>query len=272
VERSQRTILQQREPNRRRKELHMHRALVLVALAGVLVLPAEAQDTGASAAPTATVTAAPGDVDEQTLYALGVSMAKGLGGLDLSEAEAASVLKGMTDGLAGKATDVDLDAAKAKVNALAKARAAGLLQKEKARSKAFCEEAAKSKGAVVWPSGLIYTQVKVGSGDSPGASDTVKVRYRGTLVDGSEFDSSARWHDPATFGVNNVIRCWTEGLQKMKVGGKARLVCPSEIAYGDRGAPPTIPGGATLVFDLELVSVVKATPVNTQPPNPGAKP
>jgi FKBP-type peptidyl-prolyl cis-trans isomerase FkpA len=262
----------------------MKRILPLAALMAALSFPLQAQVApasptpaasaapGAPASPTA-ASAAPGAPDATTFYAIGVSVAKSLASLDLAPPEAASVLKGIADGLAGKAAMVDIEATRSQVSALAKARASVRLEKEKARGKTFCEEAAKAKDAVAWPSGLIYTQIKGGSGESPGASDTVKVRYRGTLTDGTEFDSSAKGHDPATFGVNNVIRCWTEGLQKMKVGGKARLVCPSEIAYGDRGAPPVIPPGATLAFDVELVEIVKATPSKalTPPPTPAPK-
>jgi FKBP-type peptidyl-prolyl cis-trans isomerase FkpA len=103
-------------------------------------------------------------------------------------------------------------------------------------------------------SGLIYKELKAGSGPSPAASDTVKVNYRGTFTDGKEFDSSYSRNQPAEFPLSNVIRCWTEGVQKMKVGGKARLVCPSDIAYGDQGRGG-IPGGATLVFEIELLSI-----------------
>jgi FKBP-type peptidyl-prolyl cis-trans isomerase FkpA len=221
-----------------------------------------------TAPPKPSVTAVPAGPDPATFYAIGVSVARSLASLDLSPSEAASVMKGISDGFDGKAKGVDLEATRTQVTALARARASRRLEKEKARGKEFCAEAAKAPDAVVWPSGLIFTQIKEGSGDSPGASDTVKVRYRGTLIDGTEFDSSARGHDPATFGVNNVIRCWTEGLQKMKVGGKAKLVCPADIAYGDRGAPPAIPPGATLVFDVELVDVAKATPSTALTPSP----
>jgi FKBP-type peptidyl-prolyl cis-trans isomerase FkpA len=120
---------------------------------------------------------------------------------------------------------------------------------------AFLAKAAKEKGAVVTSSGLVYQSLKDGTGPSPTASDAVKVHYRGTLTDGQEFDSSYKRNEPATFPLNGVIRCWTEGVQKMKVGGKARLVCPSDLAYGDRGAPPDIPGGATLVFEVELLDI-----------------
>ncbi len=104
---------------------------------------------------------------------------------------------------------------------------------------------------------MIYREVSAGSGASPQATDTVKVHYRGTLIDGTEFDSSYKRNEPAQFPLNQVIPCWTEGVQKMKVGGKARLVCPSSIAYGDQGRP-SIPGGAALLFDIELLEIIGA--------------
>ena len=106
-------------------------------------------------------------------------------------------------------------------------------------------------------SGLIYTELKAGSGPSPTATDTVKVNYRGTLADGTEFDSSYKRGQPAEFPLNRVIPCWTEGVQKMKVGGKAKLVCPPSIAYGDRGAGQAVPPGATLTFEVELLEIKK---------------
>jgi FKBP-type peptidyl-prolyl cis-trans isomerase FkpA len=102
---------------------------------------------------------------------------------------------------------------------------------------------------------LIYRELKPGTGPSPVATDTVSVQYRGTLTDGTEFDSSYKGSEPAKFPLNRVIPCWTEGVQKMKVGGKSKLVCPSNIAYGPQGHPPEIPGGATLVFEIELVGI-----------------
>jgi hypothetical protein len=122
-------------------------------------------------------------------------------------------------------------------------------------SQAFLDQAASEPGAVRTSSGLIYRELTPGSGPSPQPTDIVKVHYRGTLVDGTEFDSSYKRNEPAEFPLNRVIPCWTEGVQRMKVGGKSRLVCPSKIAYGDRGRPPVIPGGATLVFDVELIGI-----------------
>jgi FKBP-type peptidyl-prolyl cis-trans isomerase FkpA len=125
------------------------------------------------------------------------------------------------------------------------------------KGQAFLDQAATEQGAVKTPSGMVFRSVQAGTGASPAASDTVKVHYRGTLVDGTEFDSSIKRGEPAEFQLTGVIPCWTEGVQKMKVGEKARLVCPPGLAYGERGSPPTIPGGSTLVFEVELLEVVK---------------
>ncbi len=116
-------------------------------------------------------------------------------------------------------------------------------------------KAAKEKGAVVTPSGLVYLSLKDGTGASPSGTDTVKVHYRGTLPDGKEFDSSYKRNAPAEFPLNRVIPCWTEGVQRIKVGGKAKLTCPSAIAYGERGAGELIPPNATLLFEVELLSI-----------------
>jgi FKBP-type peptidyl-prolyl cis-trans isomerase FkpA len=125
----------------------------------------------------------------------------------------------------------------------------------KPESAAFLEKAAAEPGAIKTPSGLVYREITPGSGPSPRASDMVTVNYRGTLTDGTEFDSSYKRNQPAQFPLNQVIPCWTEGVQRMKVGGKSHLVCPSDIAYGDQGRPPTIPGGATLIFEIELLGI-----------------
>lgn len=116
-------------------------------------------------------------------------------------------------------------------------------------------KSAKEKGAVVTPTGLVYLSLKDGAGASPSATDTVKVHYRGTLPDGKEFDSSYKRNAPAEFPLNRVIPCWTEGVQRMKIGGKAKLTCPSAIAYGARGAGDAIPPNATLLFEVELISI-----------------
>ena len=115
--------------------------------------------------------------------------------------------------------------------------------------------AAKEEGAQVTASGLVYRSLKDGTGASPAASDKVKVHYRGTFPDGREFDSSYKRGTPIEFPLNGVIPCWTEGVQRMKVGGKAKLTCPPQIAYGERGAGGVIPPNATLLFEVELLGI-----------------
>jgi len=117
-------------------------------------------------------------------------------------------------------------------------------------------KSAKEPGAVTTESGLVYRALTEGKGASPSATDTVRVHYRGTLPDGKEFDSSYSRGQPAEFPLNRVIKCWTEGVQKLKVGGKAKLTCPPGIAYGERGAGSVIPPNATLLFEVELLGIV----------------
>lgn len=124
-----------------------------------------------------------------------------------------------------------------------------------AAQNAVLDAAAKEAGALVTKSGLVYRVLKEGGGASPGATDTVKVHYKGTFPDGKEFDSSYSRGTPIEFPLNRVIPCWTEGVQRMKLGGKAKLTCPSQIAYGERGAGGVIPPNATLVFEVELLGI-----------------
>jgi FKBP-type peptidyl-prolyl cis-trans isomerase FkpA len=192
--------------------------------------------------------------DEKTIYALGLSVSRSLAQFDLSTAEIELVRRALADAAAGKPA-VDLNTWGPKIQPLAQARAAKVSEREKTASAAYLAKAAAESGAVKTDSGLIYREVKAGAGESPKATDTVKVHYRGTLVNGTEFDSSYSRNQPAQFPLNGVIKCWTEGVQKMKVGGKAVLVCPSDLAYGDQGRP-SIPGGAALIFEIELLEIV----------------
>ena len=118
-------------------------------------------------------------------------------------------------------------------------------------------QAAPAAAPVTTSSGLTYLALVEGTGASPVASDVVKVHYRGTFPDGTEFDSSYKRGQPAEFPLNRVIKCWTEGVQRMKVGGKAKLICPPSIAYGERGAPGAVPPNATLNFEIELLGISK---------------
>ncbi len=206
--------------------------------------------------------------DQKTLYAIGLLIAANLQQFQLTEAEVALVSAGMTDGVAGREPKIKAEEFGPKVQALAQTRMAAAAEREKAASETFLTAEAGKAGAVKSDSGMIYTELAAGTGASPAATDTVTVHYHGTLRDGKVFDSSVDRGQPATFALNRVIPCWTEGVQKMKVGGKSRLVCPSKIAYGDQGRPPVIPPAATLVFEVELVSIAPPTPPPAQPAPP----
>lgn len=216
---------------------------IAVALLALLAVPAFAADDKKAE-------------DQKTLYAVGQVMARQLAIFDMTPDELDQVLKGVKDGIAGKTPDFDLEAYKAKIPQLVQARRAAQGERLAAKSKEVIEKAASEKGAVKTASGLVYKSIKEGTGASPAAADRVKVNYRGTLVDGKEFDNSYTAGRPLEIGLNQVIKCWTEGVQKMKVGGKAQLVCPPELAYGAQ-APGMIPANATLVFEVELLDIVK---------------
>jgi FKBP-type peptidyl-prolyl cis-trans isomerase FkpA/FKBP-type peptidyl-prolyl cis-trans isomerase FklB len=217
--------------------------LTLLMLTGVSAATARAAD--------------PSTDDQKTFYALGLIISQSLAPFALTEAELDFVRAGMTDGVLKKTPKVDLPTYGPKVNQVQQTRAAAQADSEKKVGAAYVEKAAKESGAKKTESGAIVTTMKEGKGEQPKAADTVKVHYHGTLIDGTVFDSSVKRGEPATFPLNQVIKCWTEGLQLMKVGGKSKLVCPSAIAYGDRGSPPTIKPGATLVFEVELLEIVK---------------
>ena len=223
------------------------RSLVLVMTAVLAV--------ACSKSPTST--AEPTTEEEKTLYALGLVISRNLSQFNLSPADLEQVKSGIEDGVLGKKQKVDLNTYSQKLQDLAKSRAAAGAAEEKKKAQAFLDKSAAEPGATRTKSGLVYVEITPGTGDQPQPTDTVKVHSHGTLIDGTVFDSSVQRGQPATFPLNGVIACWTEGLQLMKVGGKSKLVCPSDIAYGDRGSPPTIKPGATLVFEVELLEIVK---------------
>jgi FKBP-type peptidyl-prolyl cis-trans isomerase len=134
------------------------------------------------------------------------------------------------------------------------------IEREKQTGQAYLDKVAAQPGAKKTATGLLYISLLEGSGASPTPTDRVKVHYTGKLIDGTVFDSSVRRGEPATFGLNQIISCWQEALQLMKAGGKARIISPSKLAYGDRGAPPQIPPGATLDFEIELLEVIAGRP------------
>jgi FKBP-type peptidyl-prolyl cis-trans isomerase FkpA len=219
-----------------------------------------------------TQTPAPKTEDEKALYALGVNLNQQLSIFDLSPEELKYVQLGMADAAAGKKLAAEPEANMQKLNQLAKDRMTRTAEKQKALAKPFLEKAATEKGAQKTASGLIYTELKAGTGAQPHAASIVKINYVGTFVDGKEFDSSVKRGQPAEFPLGQVLPCWAEGVGMMKVGGKAKLVCPPEIAYGDGGRPPIIPGGATLIFDVELLEVNAATAPPAMPMMPRVPP
>ena len=221
----------------------MHR-LIIAVLITLLAVPAFAAD-------------APKTEDEKTFYAIGIALARQLAVFNLTPGEFELVQRGFADSAPGKQPAVNYDSYSQKVQELAQARRAAQGAKLASAGKEFLDKAATEKGAVKTDSGLVYLSLKEGSGATPAATDKVKVHYRGTLIDGQEFDSSYKRNEPAEFPLNGVIKCWTEGVQKMKVGGKAKLVCPPAIAYGEKGAGSVIPPNATLIFEVELLEIKK---------------
>jgi FKBP-type peptidyl-prolyl cis-trans isomerase len=222
-------------------------ALLLLALAAPPSTPAKAP---AKAAALETER-------EKTLYALGVAAADSFKVFNLKPAELAVVERGLSDAVLGKQLQVDMKVYRPKVNELAAASYSD-------NSRAALAHFAKEKGAITYPSGLIYIPSRVGTGPMPTAFDTVKVEYEGKLPDGTIFDSSRKQGGPVSAALAQSIPCWKEGLQKMKVGTMGRIVCPASLAYGDAGKSPNIPPKSTLIFDVELLSI--ESPSATKPP------
>jgi FKBP-type peptidyl-prolyl cis-trans isomerase FkpA/FKBP-type peptidyl-prolyl cis-trans isomerase FklB len=195
--------------------------------------------------------------DEKALYALGAAVANNITGFDLTPAELEIVKAGFSDAALKKKLALTPTEYFPKINELQQKRMAAAATVEKKAGQTYLDKEAATKGATKTPSGIVMTTLKPGTGASPAATDKVKVHYHGTLMDGKVFDSSVQRNEPAEFGLSEVIPCWTEAVQKMKVGGKSRVVCPADLAYGDRGAPPDIRPGATLIFEVELLDIVK---------------
>ena len=203
--------------------------------------------------------------DDRILYAIGMAVGSQLTQFEFTEAELEFISTGFRDATQGAEEQVDMNVFGPQINGFieermlagqeeALARQAEELAAEKANSTAFADRIGAESGAERSVSGLIIVPMTEGTGEMPDALDTVTVHYHGTLHDGTVFDSSVERGTPATFGLSEVISCWTEGVQKIRVGGKAKLFCPSDLAYGDDGRSG-IPGGAALLFEVELIAI-----------------
>jgi len=231
-----------------------------------ILFPATALLALAAIAAPALAQKAPGTDDEKTLYALGLSVARSLDSFQLTPAELEFVVAGLRDQIGDNEPKVSIDEFGPRIRTLAETRTKSAAAAERAAGAEFLAKEAAVAGAAKADSGLVKRVLEDGSGASPKSDDMVKVNYKGTLRDGSVFDSSEKHGEPAQFRLGGVIPCWTEALQTMKVGEKAHITCPADLAYGDRGFPGTIPPGATLAFDVELLEILDAASAPPTPP------
>lgn len=227
-------------------------------LALILAAPACAQETATAAADDPP--AAPETWDEKASYAIGLNIGSNLdaGDLDLDKD---LLLRGFLDSLEGTAAleEAEIDAVLGELNQKMqehadRARQAAMMENT-AKSAAFLAEKAREEGIVKTDSGLLYRELRAGSGDSPTANQTVTVHYRGALIDGTVFDSTYDRDQPTTYPVSGFIPGWSEALQLMKPGARWELFIPADLAYGANGSPPAIPPAAALTFELELLEV-----------------
>lgn len=216
--------------------------------------PPSARRPVAAAAPTAPAAPAPLTEEGKVIYAVGLLMQRSLRQFDLSATELDIIKRALTDAAAGKPA-VDIDAVGPQIEPLAQARRERVTARDRAASLEYLTTAAAQPGAVKTTSGLVYSEITPGTGSSPTASDFVRVHYRGTLVNGTTFDDSYARNEPTELSLKSVIPCWTEGVQRMRVGGKSRLVCPSQLAYGEN-ANADIPAGSTLIFEIEVLGII----------------
>ncbi len=193
--------------------------------------------------------------DEKSFYALGIMMGSRFANLEMTPAEIDALNQGVKDAITNTKPQVDPQAYQAKIQGLYKARMELSSNRIKDEGKKAIDKFVKDDAGKMTESGLAYKVVTEGTGNTPKEDDMVEVHYHGTLIDGTVFDSSIERGKTVTFPLNRVIKGWTEGLQLIKEGGKIKLMIPSDLAYGNNGAPPKIPGGATLIFDVELISI-----------------
>lgn len=193
--------------------------------------------------------------EDKTLYSMGLMLGQNLARLELTDRELNALAKGLYVAARGEKPELEWMEYQPKIQEFFQARMKIVTEKQKSAGKAFIEKFEKEEGVKKTESGIAYKVIKEGEGKTPKATDTVEVNYHGTLIDGTVFDSSIERKQSVTFPLDRVIKGWTEGLQLMKEGGKAKFVIPSELAYGEMGAAPKIPGGATLIFEVELIKI-----------------
>jgi FKBP-type peptidyl-prolyl cis-trans isomerase FklB len=196
---------------------------------------------------------------QKASYGVGMNVGKSFKS-DLIDLDLEAFMTGFKDGLAGKESAVsaqDMEKAMAELRADVTKRTDERMTTNKKAGEEFLAKNKTAKDVKTLENGVQYLVEKEGTGPMPKASDTVKVHYRGTLLDGTEFDSSFKRNEPAVFPVGGVIRGWTEALQKMKVGSKWKVFIPSDLAYGDQGQPPVIPPASVLIFEIELLGIEK---------------
>lgn len=194
--------------------------------------------------------------NNSSAYMLGLIMTRNISDYEFTKEEIDEIIKGFSDGLKNKInykTAVNYE----KVNNLIKNKKDNLTAKNKKKGEEYLKKMASEKNARIIENGIVYLTVTEGKGNTPSENDTVKVNYTGRFIDGTEFDSSYKRGEPATFQLNSVIPCWTKVVSKMKVGEKATVGCPSDTAYGDNGIERVIPPGSTLIFDIELLDIIK---------------
>lgn len=189
-------------------------------------------------------------------YMLGVALTKNISEFDFTQKEINEIIKGFSDSLNNKAnykTSVNYE----KLSEFMKNKKEALIEKNKKKGEEYLKKMANEKNASTIDDGIVYVKRVEGTGNTPQENDIVKVHYRGTLIDGTEFDSSYKRNEPAQFQLSSVISCWAKALKKMKVGEKATIGCPSNTAYGDNGIDRVIPPGSTLIFEVELLDIIK---------------
>ena len=233
---------------------HLPLAALTVALAACTPPDSSAPPPAAAEPPAQSATAGPQTDEQKTIYALGVAISANIRQFNLTAEEIEFVADGLRDGVLDNTLKADMQTYGPRIQLLADERASALTGVEKSASDAWVSEQAGQPNAERSPTGVVFIPVTEGTGANPTATSTVRVHYHGTLRDGTVFDSSVDRGEPISFPLNGVIPCWTEGVQKIKVGGKAKLICPSDTAYGDQGSG-SIPGGAALAFEVELLGI-----------------